>query len=420
MPGQFRHLAAELARDERNEVVFITRRNDREIDGVRRIVYAPSRPPSGQTHHYLHQYEDAVLHGQAVARACLELRGSGFAPDIVIAHPGWGESLFIKEVWPKAPLLNYGEFYYRATGADVNFDRAFRSSFDDLCRLRARCAHLLLSLEAADATLCPTHWQKSLHPEAFHDRISVIFDGIDTDLVTPRADGSFTLPNGRVLTAHDEVVSYVSRNLEPCRGFHTFMRALPKLCASRPGAQVVIVGGDGRGYGAVPPPGRSWRQVLCEEVAVDPARVHFAGVVDHADYLNLLRISSAHVYLTIPFVLSWSMMEALAVGCVVIGSRTAPVEEIISSGENGLLVDFFSSDELADTVTRALENRHNLEPLRQAARETIRRNYSLAVCMPRQLALICELTKTVVPMAAWRDAARGVGATIGHLAAASS
>ena len=200
MPGQFRHLAAALARDGRNEVVFLTRRDDRQIDGVRRVVYAPERLPGPHTHYYLHQYEDAVLHGQAVARACLQLRGSGFTPDIVIAHPGWGEGLFVKEVWPRVPLLNYGEFYYRAVGADVNFDPEFGSSFDDLCRLRARTAHLLLPLEAADATLCPTHWQKSLHPPAFHDRISVIFDGIDTELAAPDAAARFVLPTGRVLT----------------------------------------------------------------------------------------------------------------------------------------------------------------------------------------------------------------------------
>src|SRR5581483_2457516 len=203
MPGQFRHLASELARDGRNEVVFLTRREDRQIDGVRRVAYAAERQPSPQTHHYLHQYEDAVLHGQGAARACLRLRGTGFTPDIVVAHPGWGESLFIRDVWPDTPLLNYGEFYYRGVGADVNFDPEFRSSFDDICRLRARSAHLLLALEAADATLSPTYWQKSLHPQAFHDRISVIFDGIDTDLAAPDPAARFTLPYGRVLTADD-------------------------------------------------------------------------------------------------------------------------------------------------------------------------------------------------------------------------
>src|SRR5580700_11159946 len=166
MPGQFRHLAANLASDTRNRVVFLTKRGDRMLAGVERAVYATARSPSPHAHHYLHQFEGAVLHGQAVARACLELHQQGFVPDLVVAHPGWGESLFIKDIWPASPLLNYGEFYYRAVGADVNFDPEFPFPFDAICKLRARCAHLLLALDAADHTVCPTRWQKALHPAA--------------------------------------------------------------------------------------------------------------------------------------------------------------------------------------------------------------------------------------------------------------
>jgi glycosyltransferase involved in cell wall biosynthesis len=399
IPGQFIHLAAHLAKDSRNRVVFLTKRSDRGLPGVERVVYATARAAHPHTHHYLHQYEDAVLHGQATVRACLELRQQGFIPDLVVAHPGWGESLFLKEVWPKAPLLNYGEFYYRACGADVNFDPEFPSEFDAVCKLRARCAHLLLALEAADHTICPTHWQKSLHPAEFYDRISVIFDGVDTDTVTPDAKACFALPDGRVLTQQDEVVSYVSRNLEPLRGFHTFMRALPRLCSLRPRAEIVIVGSDERGYGVAAPPGKTWRQAMLDEVEVDRTRVHFAGVVDYPAYLNLLRVSSAHVYLTVPFVLSWSMVEAMAAGCLVIASRTPPVEEVIEPGLNGLLVDFFRVDELADTVALALAERRGLAALRRAARETVLQRYSLTATLPQHRALIETLVGGPVSLA---------------------
>ncbi|HTZ34562.1 MAG TPA: glycosyltransferase family 4 protein [Stellaceae bacterium] len=391
MPGQFRHLAPALARDDRNEVVFITRREDRELPGIRRIVYAPSRAPHRETHHYLHQCEDAVLHGQGVVRACLALRRDGFSPDLVVAHPGWGESLFVKDAWPAATLLNYGEFYYRPEGADVDFDPEFPSTFDERCKLRARSAHLLLALEAADRTLCPTEWQKSLHPATFHERIRVIFDGIDSDAVSPDPAARFTLPTGRVLSAGDEVVSYVSRSLEPCRGFHTLMRALPRLCALRPQAQIVIAGGDQRGYGPAAPDGKCWRETLLAESAIDPARVHFVGIVDYPRYLSLLRVSAAHVYLTVPFVLSWSMLEAMAAGCLVVGSRTPPVEEVIEPGVNGLLVDFLSPGELADTVALALAERPAFAALRRAARQTIVEDYSVKACLPRHLALVDEL-----------------------------
>ena len=395
-PGQFRHLAARLAQDESNRVVFLTKRQDRSIPGVERAVYAAPRPVNPQTHHYLHQYEDAVLHGQAAARACIALDQGGFHPDLVIAHPGWGESLFLKDIWPNTPLLNYAEFFYRAFGADVNFDPEQPLDINTVCKLRARNAHLLLALEAADRTLCPTEWQKSVQPAAFHDRISVLFNGVDAAAVTPDAQARLRLPNGRALSAEDEVVSYVARNLEPVRGFHTLMRALPRLCAERPKAQIVILGHDGPGYGWNTPSGVSWRQKMLAEVEIDPDRVHFLGIVPYAEYLSLLRISAAHVYLTAPFVLSWSMVEAMAAGCLVIGSRTPPVEELIRHGENGLLVDFFSPAELADTVASALAEPAAFADLRRAARETVLQDYSLAACLPRQLALLGEMTGTAV------------------------
>jgi glycosyltransferase involved in cell wall biosynthesis len=331
-----------------------------------------------------------VLHGQAAARACIFLNQRGFVPDLVVAHPGWGESLFIKDIWPQVPVLNYGEFFYRPFGTDVNFDPEQPLDIDTICKLRARNAHLLVALEAADRTLCPTEWQKSVHPAAFHNRISVVFDGVDTAAVTPHPQAQITLPNGRVLTAEDEVVSYVSRNLEPLRGFHTLMRSLPALCARRPHAQIVIVGHDGAGYGWTAPSGLSWRDRMLGEVAIDPERVHFLGIVPHAEYLSLLQISAAHVYLTAPFVLSWSVVEAMAAGCLVVGSRTAPVEELIEHGHNGLLVDFFSPTELADTVSMALAERRGFARLRQRARETVLQDYSVTACLPRQLSIVAE------------------------------
>ena len=399
MPGQFRHLAAALGAEGGHRVVFLTRRDDRELPGVERLVYATARGAHPHTHHYLQQCEDAILHGQAVARACLGLAATGFVPDLVIAHPGWGESLFVKDVWPSAPLVNYGEFFYRAHGADVNFDPGMPLDIDSVCKLRARNAHLLLALDAADRVLCPTEWQKSLHPAAFHDRIRVIFDGVDTAVVRPDGRASLALPNGRVLTRDDEVVTYVARNLEPYRGFHTLVRALPRICALRPRAQVVIVGGDEAGYGPPPSPGTTWRQALLREVEIDPARVHFLGVVPYGDYLRLLQISSVHVYLTVPFVLSWSAVEAMAAGCLIVGSRTPPVEEVIAPGENGLLVDFFSPEGLADTVVDALRQGRRLDPMRHAARERVLADYSVARCLPRHLALIRDLTGMPAP---WR------------------
>ena len=389
MPGQFKHLAAELARDPRNTVVFITRNGGMEMPGVRRVVYQPGRAAFAGTHHYVRLFENSVLHGQQVLREGQKLRAEGFRPDLIIAHPGWGEALFLKDVFPHTPLLNYCEFYYHGTGSDVGFDADTSGGLDAVCRARARNAHLLLSLEACDRGLSPTQWQRDRHPAALRSKIDVVFDGIDTSLVTPDEGAAFALPDGSVLTRADEVVTYVARNLEPYRGFPAFMRAVPGILARRPGARVVIVGGDGVSYGRSAPDGKTWREMMLDEVGpLDPARVHILPPVSYARYLSLLRVSSAHVYLTVPFVLSWSCMEAMAAGCVVVGSATPPVQEVIEEGRNGFLVDFHDPEAIAGRVSDALVRREDLRVMGARARRVVEQKYSLAVCLPAQLRLL--------------------------------
>lgn len=384
MPGQFKHLAPALAKAG-HRVAFVTRRKDIVIPGVETVNYAVPREATAATHQYVRAFENCVISGQEVVRQLQALRGRGFVPDVMIAHSGWGEALFLKDAYPKVPLIVFSEFYYRRE--ELYFGNA-EVTLDQVCRLRARNANLLLSLEACDAAIAPTHWQKSVQPAAFHDKIKVIFDGIDTRSVAPDAAATFVLPNGRVLGQADEVVTYVARNLEPYRGFPSFVRALPKLLAARPDAHVVIVGGDTVSYGAKPADGRTWRETMTAEVALDPARVHFIPRLSYDRYLALLRISSAHVYLTHPFVLSWSFMEAMAAGCLVVGSATAPVEEVIRHGVNGLLADFHSPDEIAATIADALAAGATFEPLRRRARQTVQDRYELRNCLERQNNLI--------------------------------
>lgn len=389
MPGQFRHLAPALARDPAHRVVFLTRREDGELPGVRRVVYRPHRLAHASTHHYLRLYENSVLHGQEVVRAGQALLRDGFRPDLVIAHPGWGEALFLRDIFPRAVLLNYCEFYYHGRGADVGFDPDSPADLDSICRARARNAHLLLSLESCDHGLSPTHWQRDQHPEGLRQKISVIFDGVDTAAIRPDPAARFTLPDGTVLTRDDEVVTYAARNLEPYRGFPSFMRALPTILAARPRARVVIVGGDEVSYGQSAPDGQSWRDRMLAEVGpLDPARVHMLGLLGHRDFLSLLQISSVHVYLTVPFVLSWSCMEALSAGCLVVGSRTAPVQEVIEHGRNGLLADFRDPADIATRVIQALEDQAGLAPLRARARATVVARYELRDCLAAQLRLV--------------------------------
>jgi glycosyltransferase involved in cell wall biosynthesis len=388
MPGQFKHLAPQLAAQKGNKVAFITKRENVDLPGVKKMVYTLPRTARDTTHQYVRLFENSVIHGQQVVRSCHSLIKDGFRPDVIVGHPGWGECLFLKDVFPNTPLLNFCEFYYHGRGADVGFNPEEPAGIDDICRARARNAHLLLSLESCDAGLSPTHWQKTRHPERLQDKISVIFDGIDTDYIRPDPTATFELPDGRVLSRADEVVTYVARNLEPYRGFPSFIRSLPKLLADRPNAQVLIVGGDEVSYGRMPAGGKTWRETMLAEVPLDAGRVHFLGKLPYARYRSVLQISSAHVYLTYPFVLSWSCMEAMAAGCLVIGSQTPPVEEVIEDGVNGLLTDFHSPDRIAESTAQALAAGASLDPLRRRARETVMERYALNRCLPAQLALI--------------------------------
>lgn len=388
MPGQYKHLAARLAADPANRVVFITKRTDRDIPNVRRLSYQPSRKARENAHPYLVSTENAVLHGQAAARLLMGLREEGFRPDVIVGHPGWGETLFVKDVFPNTPYLNYCEFFYRAQGLDVGFDPSVPVNVDTVLRLRMRSTPLLLALEACDRGIAPTEWQRDSHPAPFHPKIEVIHDGVDTAQLLPDPGIRVTLADGTVLTRQDEVLTYAVRNLEPYRGFPSFMRALPRILEARPRAHVLIAGGDEVSYGSAPPGGKSWRETMLAEMPLDPARVHFLGHLPYDQYLSVLRLSRAHIYLTYPFVLSWSMVESMALGCVVIGSDTAPVREVIRHGENGLLADFFSPDDIAAKAIAVLQDPGAFAPLARAARETAVERFELSRCLDRQIALI--------------------------------
>lgn len=350
------------------------------MPGVRWIKYGLHRPVSKEQHPYLRQMEDAVLHGQAVARILLKLRAKGFTPDVILAHPGWGETLYAKDVFPDSRLIHFAEWFYGSEGSDLGFDPEFPDSFDTKTKLRTWNALHTLNLELCDAAVSPTDWQRSRHPRAYQHKIEVAHEGIDADILKPDPLASYTLPSGEVLKAGDPVVTYVARNLEPYRGFHTFMRALMQLQQLHPRCQALIVGGDDVSYGAKPQGAANWREKMLGEMGLTIAmdRTHFLGKLPYPEYRKILQISAAHVYLTYPFVLSWSCLEAMASGCVVVASNTAPVREVIEDGKNGRLVDFFDVAGMAKTIADVLESRDVSKPLRRRAREHVQSHYSIA------------------------------------------
>jgi glycosyltransferase involved in cell wall biosynthesis len=394
-PGQYVHVARHLA-EAGHRVLFITQQSSGKIDGVRKIIYAPTRAHPAM-HPYLSEFNASVTNGLSVAGCCEALKREGFTPDLVVGHNGWGEILYVKDVWPKIPLLGYFEFFYRSAGSDLDFDPEFPTGPEDPMRIRTRNAINLLGLHAADWGQTPTQWQRAQYPRRYWNRISIAHEGIDTDLVRPERTARVFLEGRRSFSCSDEVITYSARNLEPYRGFHILMRSLPEVLRQRSDAHVLIVGGNGVSYGRLPSGTKTWREKLLLELdgQLDLRRVHFLGKLAYRQYIAILQVSTVHVYLTYPFVLSWSLIEAMSAGCVVIGSRTPPVEEVIVDGENGWLVDFFDIARLSDTIARACAERGQNEGLRESARTTVRTRYDLKrICLPRHLTLFRKLTRT--------------------------
>jgi glycosyltransferase involved in cell wall biosynthesis len=393
-PGQFVHLAPALQAAGANVKALAI--GGRGLKGVDTRRYAVNTKPILSRNDLGADIEVKLHRASACAQAMQALKAEGFHPTLIVAHPGWGESLFCKDIWPNAYLIAYGEFYYQAEGADHGFDSEF-SHESALARmqLRVRNTALLHAYTAADAILCPTLWQKSVLPKELQSKVTTIFDGIDTKLLTPNPSATIRLGrDGHIFKSGDPVISFVNRNLEPYRGFHVFMRMLPKLLERQPRAHVVMVGEDGVSYGSRPKNHSTWRAALLQEVGshLPMDRIHFVGRVAYADYIKLLQVSACHVYMTYPFVLSWSCIEALSTGCMVVASRTQPVLDAIEDGKNGRLVDFFDRTGWCDAIEKVLENSDDVKSIRQAARERACQQFDLhTVCLPQQMQWISSL-----------------------------
>ena len=399
-PGQFKHLAPALAAQGHEVTAFSMRPHKPLVwQGVRILPYRARRGSTAGVHPWMVDFETKVIRAEAAFRHAQALKARGLEPDLIIAHPGWGESLFLKDVWPRARLAIYCEFFYGQQGQDVGFDPEFPvTDPGDACRVRIKNLSNHMHFEVADAGLAPTRWQAGSFPQEFRPRITVIHDGIDTTVVAPNAAARFAINERISLSRQDEVITFVNRNLEPYRGYHVFMRSLPELLRRRPLAQVVLVGGDEVSYGTRPADGRSWKDTLIQEVRpripdTDWQRVHFVGKLAYEHYLALMQVSRVHVYLTYPFVLSWSLLEAMSVGAAIVASDTAPVKEAITHGEHGLLVPFFDGQALVNRTCELLESPDLRQALGHRARQHIQACYDLQnICLPAQLRWVHELT----------------------------
>lgn len=397
-PGQFLHLAPEMQRLGHDVRALTDASNDKTSPvPILRYTHKPQEvdPKATRLGRNFTLMSDR---GVSVARHARRMRAEGYVPDVIYGHSGWGETLFLKEIWPEARLLVFAEFYYRGIGADVGFDPEFQvQGFDQVMIAQSRAGYLAQALVHADRGVSPTEWQASTHPPMLRRQLEVIFDGVDCDRLTPNPQARFALPDGRVLARGDEVLTFVNRNLEPYRGYHIFLRALPDVLAARPDAQVVIVGEAGVSYGSAPKDGGTWKDLILAEVKdrVDLSRVHFTGKLPYDRLVDLMHVSRVHAYLTYPFVLSWSMVETMAAGTLVIGSNTAPVAEVIRDGVNGRLVDFFDVAGWSAALTDALARPEAYAAMREAARRGMRDRYDLrSVCLPKQVDLLTRLSRS--------------------------
>jgi glycosyltransferase involved in cell wall biosynthesis len=394
-PGQYWNILSALSGQKGHQIVAlgIDQPSRTLPENVSYIRYGLQRGNTTGIHPWVQETESKVIRGEACARAARVLQKKGFQADLICAHPGWGETLFLKEIWPETPLLLYQEFFYNTVGYDHGFDPEFQTviNWESGARTRMKNAFLLLSLESSDWCVSPTEFQKNSFPTEWRRVISTIHDGIDTTRACPSSTPSpVQLPDSTILQAGEPIVTFVNRRLEPYRGFHVFMRAIPLLQEECPEARIVIVGKmTGSSYGAECPEGE-WKDRFLEEIEgkYDPSRLHFTDHMAYNDYLSLLKVTAVHAYLTYPFVLSWSLLEAMSSGCPVVGSSTAPVTEVIQDGVNGLLVDFFRPDDLAKAIASLLHDRANARVLGENARKTIIQKYSLERCVPQHLALM--------------------------------
>ncbi|WP_375229766.1 glycosyltransferase [Roseobacter sp. S98] len=390
-PAQFGRFATWLA-EQGWDVTYATARQGVRSADMRIVNFREHRAPSSGTHHYLTGTERAVIAGQGMVRTAISLQESGYRPDIVVAHSGWGVGFYVKDVWPDAKYVQYAEWYYNYPHADGTPYFKAQHPVEESARARTRNAPFWLDFSAADATICPTEYQASTFPPKARDYITVLSDGFDTRAHCP-GPRDLSFPEAAGIPDDAKLVTYIARGMEPTRGFPEVMRAAERLLAKRPDTHVVIIAGDRVAYGPQND-GPSWKERMLAELEIDPSRLHFTGLVPRSAMIGFLRASDAHLYLSAPFVLSWSFVEAMACAAPIVGARSAPVEEFMTHEEHGMLVDPYNTDEVAEAILRLLDDPGYARRLGNAAREKAVAGYDgETVAFPRAAGFLSDLVE---------------------------
>lgn len=395
-PAQFRRLIPHLV-GQGHDVVFLASSNEwhaPDVQGYRLIPYRPHRSGGGpHLHPYLRRFESAVLNGQAAFEAARRLRCEGWIPDVVINHVGFGSGLYLSDCFPEARRIGLFEWFYQGDGPDLRYLYPEGLTADHQMRLRGWNAQALLELAAVDIAVTPTQWQLAQFPQWMQPRFRVIHEGIDTDRFGELARRVGLHPRPFSLPAEEgiEVVTYLSRCFEEYRGFPQAIQALVELQRRRPQVHVLLAGSDEIAYGKPRSDGRTWRQWAIDELPLDPERTHWLGILQTEQYEQLLACSDLHLYLTVPFVLSWSLLEAMAAGCCIVASATEPVQEVLEDGESGWLVPLMDIQAQADAMDRLLDDPERRLALAGAAQRKASQ-YNACDGITAWCALMCEDT----------------------------
>lgn len=386
-PGQYRRIAGFLSKKPNMKMFVATLESNSQKYSINDVRYKPHREATKKIHPALMTTEQAVIMGQAAYKTLLEAKAKGLNPDIILSHSGWGANMFLKDIFPDAKLLTYYEWYYHSIGSDGDFLKKNAYDPNGKMRIRMKNTPILQDLAAMDWGQSPTLFQHSKLPEVFRKRVSVLHDGVDTQFFQPEENVSVQIGD-KTLTSDDEVITYVARGMESYRGFPQFMEAVSKLQKLRPNLHAVVLGNDRVAYGSTRRDGRSYKEWALDEFEFDMDRLHMPGLQPLTTFKQLMQLTSAHVYLTVPFVLSWSLMEAMSTGALIVGSDTEPVREVVTDGENGILVDFFDVDALVAKLCHILDNKADYHPLKEKARETILAQYDTKDLLPKYWKLI--------------------------------
>lgn len=385
-PGQFKYLATFLSLDPNNTVLFLTEDEENQIQGIKKILYKTEKNEKQNCHPYLLNYESAVSHAISVSKKLTELKENGFIPDIIYGFSGWGSSMFVKDIFPDVPFLCYCEWFLNPETSNTKFEGK-PITIEDIVRLRCNNSHVLTTLSLCDGGISPTSWQKNQFPKEFQDKIKVIHDGVDTGLFSPDDNVKFVVKEKNLeFTTQDEVITYGTRGFEPMRGFPEFMEAVAKLLKKRPHAHFLIAGDETVHYS--PQKSTNYKELMLKKLDIDMNRVHFVGKLPYSEYKKFLQVSSVHVYLTYPFVLSWSILDAMSCGCCLVASNTTPVLEVIEDNYNGLLTDFFNIDKLVEKIEWALDNKNKTNAIRKNARQSVVEKFDLTKVLPQQIQAI--------------------------------